>query len=71
LGTVSKQHLADLTFGKQVTAEYDAKDRYGRTSGKILINGRDINKPERLHTYDLQVERYVRRTKSLHRKARY
>jgi endonuclease YncB( thermonuclease family) len=42
-GTVSKQNLSNLVFGKQVTVEYQDKDRYGRTLGKILSNGQDIN----------------------------
>ncbi len=42
-GTRSRQHLADLVFGKGVTVEYDKRDRYGRTLGKVLIEGRDAN----------------------------
>lgn len=42
-GTVSRQNLARLVFGKQVTIEYDDQDRYSRTLGKVLINGRDVN----------------------------
>ena len=38
-GTRSKQHLSDLVFGKQVTVEYDKKDRYGRTLGKVIVGG--------------------------------
>jgi len=42
-GTRSRQHLADLDFSKVVTVEYDKRDRYGRTLGKVLIDGRDAN----------------------------
>ncbi len=42
-GTRSRQHLADLVFGKQVTVEYEKQDRYGRTLGKVLVDGRDAN----------------------------
>lgn len=42
-GQRSKQHLSDLVFDKQVTVEYSKKDRYGRTIGKILVNGVDAN----------------------------
>lgn len=43
-GTRSQQHLsARLAFGKTVTVDYDAQDRYGRTLGKVLVNGQDAN----------------------------
>src|SRR5690606_8991079 len=34
-GTRSRQHLADLTFRKQVTADCPKKDRYGRWICKV------------------------------------
>ena len=42
-GTRSRQRLADLVFGKQVIVEYDKKDRYRRTLGKVIVDGRDAN----------------------------
>lgn len=42
-GTRSKSNLSDLVFGKTVTVEYSKKDKYGRTVGKILVNGVDAN----------------------------
>ena len=42
-GTKSKEHLSDLVYNKQVTIEYSKKDRYGRTLGKILVDGIDAN----------------------------
>lgn len=42
-GTRSKQSLSDLIFGKQVTVEWNARDRYQRILGKVLLEGRDIN----------------------------
>lgn len=42
-GQKSKQHLSDLVFDKPVTVEYSKKDRYGRTIGKILVDGVDAN----------------------------
>lgn len=42
-GIRSKEHLSDLIYNKQVTIEYTKKDRYGRTLGKILIDGVDAN----------------------------
>ena len=42
-GNKSKQHLSDLVFNKQVTVEYSKKDKYGRTLGKIIVDGFDAN----------------------------
>jgi endonuclease YncB( thermonuclease family) len=42
-GQVSKKSLSDLVYDKQVNVEYEKKDRYGRTVGKVLVNGVDAN----------------------------
>lgn len=42
-GQKSKQYLSDLVFNKQVIVDYSKKDRYGRTVGKILVDGIDAN----------------------------
>lgn len=42
-GDRSKQSLAGLVFNKNVVVEWDKQDRYGRTVGKILVNGKDAN----------------------------
>ena len=42
-GTRTGQSLADLVYGKQVTVEYDKKDMYKRTLGKVLVEGRGAN----------------------------
>lgn len=42
-GNVSKQHLAQLVFQKQVTIEFDKLDRYKREVGKVQIAGLDAN----------------------------
>jgi len=42
-GQVSKRNLSDLIFGRQVVVEYEKTDRYGRTLGKVLAGGRDVN----------------------------
>ena len=41
-GQKSKQSLHHLVHNKQVTVEFQKKDKYGRTVGKVLINGNDI-----------------------------
>ncbi len=38
-GQRSKQHLSDSVFGKQVEVLGGKIDKYGRTVGKILVNG--------------------------------
>ena len=40
-GQASKQHLSALVYKKPVTVLWDKKDRYGRTLGKVLIDGTD------------------------------
>lgn len=42
-GARSKSNLSNLVYGKTVIVEYSKKDRYGRTVGKILVNGVDVN----------------------------
>lgn len=39
----SRQSLAALLFDRQVTVESSKKDKYGRTVGKILMDGLDVN----------------------------
>ena len=42
-GQRSKQNLSDLIFGKDVTVLSSKMDKYGRTVGKVMINGTDAN----------------------------
>lgn len=42
-GEKSKQALSKLVFGKNVVANVDAKDRYGRTVAHVLIDKVDVN----------------------------
>ncbi|MFM8153635.1 MAG: thermonuclease family protein, partial [Polynucleobacter victoriensis] len=41
-GNKSKQSLHRLVHSKQVTIEFQKKDKYGRTVGKVVINGLDV-----------------------------
>ena len=43
-GQKSKQSLHQLIHNKQVTIEFQKKDKYGRTLGKVLHNGTDDRK---------------------------
>ncbi len=38
-GLASRKHLASIVAGKQVTIEYQKRDRYGRILGKVLVDG--------------------------------
>jgi endonuclease YncB( thermonuclease family) len=42
-GEQSRQSLAEMISGKEVTVSYQKTDQYGRLVGKILLDGRDIN----------------------------
>lgn len=42
-GQRAKEHLSSLVFGNAVVVETEKQDRYRRTVGKVLINGRDAN----------------------------
>jgi endonuclease YncB( thermonuclease family) len=42
-GQASKKALSDKVFGKDITVVPKTKDKYGRTVGHILIDGRDVN----------------------------
>lgn len=42
-GKRSKEHLSSLVFDRRVIIETDKKDRYRRTVGKVIIDGRDAN----------------------------
>ncbi len=42
-GNRSNQSLSDLVFDRQVQVEYNKKDRYVRTVGKIIVGGVDAN----------------------------
>ncbi len=40
-GLASRKHLASIVAGKQITVEYQKRDRYGRILGKVWINDVD------------------------------
>lgn len=42
-GLRSKEHLSLLVFGRRVLVETEKQDRYGRTVGKVIINGLDAS----------------------------
>jgi endonuclease YncB( thermonuclease family) len=42
-GQRSKEYLSDQVFGRQVTVQYDKRDRYGRLVGTVFLAGVDVN----------------------------
>lgn len=42
-GQASKKSLSDLVYDKKVTVDWNKQDRYGRTVGKVWVNGFDAN----------------------------
>jgi micrococcal nuclease len=42
-GQASKKALSEMVFGKSVTVIEKKKDKYGRTIGHVLIDGKDTN----------------------------
>ncbi|MFB3046521.1 MAG: thermonuclease family protein [Acidiferrobacterales bacterium] len=41
-GLASRKHLASIVAGKQVTVEYQKRDRYGRILGKVWVGEVDL-----------------------------
>lgn len=42
-GTRAKQALSDLAYGKEARVVVVDVDRYGRTVGRVYVDGRDVN----------------------------
>ncbi len=42
-GNVSKQSLSNMVYGKDVDVDWQKQDRYGRTVGKVIVNGLNAN----------------------------
>jgi endonuclease YncB( thermonuclease family) len=43
-GTVARDRLASLVMGKAVTVHNDGRDKWGRTLGRIEVEGQDVNR---------------------------
>lgn len=57
-GSVSKKSLSDMVYGKQVSVDYSKQDRYGRTVGKVLVNGVDANLEQVKHGFAWFYKKY-------------
>jgi len=42
-GGVARQCLAGIVFQQTVAVDWEKRDRYGRTLGKVLMDGVDVN----------------------------
>lgn len=63
-GSRSKQSLSDLVYGRAVVVEVIDRDRYGRTVGRVLVDGRSAN-AEQVHLGMAWVYRQYLRDASL------
>jgi len=43
-GTRARDRLAKLTMGKVVTVQDDGRDKYGRTLGRVEVEGQDVSR---------------------------
>ena len=43
-GARSKEALSDLVYARTVRVRSEGRDRYGRTLGRVYVDGRDVNK---------------------------
>lgn len=59
-GTQSKQNLAKRIAGQNVEVEFTKEDQYGRSIGKILLNGTDINLTQVVEGYAWHYKKYQR-----------
>lgn len=59
-GQRSKQNLSNWVFGKQVTVETEKIDRYGRSLGKVLVDGVDANLEQVKAGYAWHYKKYER-----------
>lgn len=60
---VSKQSLADMVYGQQVTAECGKNDRFERPVCKVLIDGRDVDLAQIQRGLAWHFKRYEREQK--------
>lgn len=58
-GQRSKEHLSGLVFGKQVAIDGGKTDKYGRTVGKVLVNGVDVNLSQVLAGFAWHYKQYA------------
>ena len=42
-GNASKKHLSSMVFGKDVSVEWQKKDRYGRILGEVYVGTTNVN----------------------------
>jgi endonuclease YncB( thermonuclease family) len=57
-GNAAKKHLSDLIFGREVMVVSNKTDKYGRTVGKVLLEGKDINYVQILFGYAWHYKKY-------------
>ncbi len=70
-GQEAKQHLAQLILQKQVQAEVEDVDRYGRGVARIVFQGRDINFAQVESGHAWHYAQYAQKNQSKAEFARY
>ena len=65
-GQVSKQSLADLTFGKMADATCSDTDRYGRSVCKVVVDGINVNTEQVARGYAWVYAQYASKFSVLH-----
>jgi micrococcal nuclease len=66
-GQRSKEHLSNTIFSKTVIVESTKQDKYGRTVGKILVNGVDANLEQVVSGFAWHYKEYAREQSSVDR----
>ena len=60
-GQASKQALSNLVYMKPVSVEWEKKDKYGRTVGKVLtLEGVDACKEQLIHGMAWHYKKYIK-----------
>jgi endonuclease YncB( thermonuclease family) len=57
-GNKSKENLSGLVFGRQVSVQTNKTDKYDRTVGKVLLEGKDINYVQVLFGFAWHYKKY-------------
>lgn len=66
-GQRSKENLSDLVFSKLVTVESNKVDKYGRTVGKVIVNGIDANLEQVKHGFAWHYKEYAKEQTAIDR----
>lgn len=66
-GQRSKEHLSNCAFGKNVAIEGNKTDRYGRTIGKVIVDGVDCGLRQVQHGFAWHYKAYAKEQSAMDR----